>query len=58
VRFNLPNVHYASLHKNDYWCIPQKEGAVFVACMEDTLDVYERPYNPKCPVVCLDEKPY
>ena len=26
--------------------------------MEDILDVYERPYNPDCPVVCMDEKPY
>ncbi len=23
--------------------------------MEDVLDVYERPYDPACPVVCLDE---
>ena len=26
--------------------------------MEDVLDVYERPYNPLVPVVCMDEKPY
>ena len=26
--------------------------------MEDVLDVYELPYNPKRPVVCMDEKPY
>jgi len=26
--------------------------------MEDVLDVYEQPYNPKRPVVCMDEKPY
>ena len=25
--------------------------------MEDVLDVYELPYNPKKPVVCMDEKP-
>jgi len=25
--------------------------------MEDVLEVYERPYNPSEPVVCLDEKP-
>jgi hypothetical protein len=23
--------------------------------MEDILDVYRRPYNPQCPVVCMDE---
>lgn len=43
---------------NDYWCIPSKEDADFVACMEDILDVYELPYNPARPVVCIDEKPY
>lgn len=43
---------------NDYWCIPSKEDAEFVACMEDVLDVYELPYNPMRPVVCMDEKPY
>lgn len=26
--------------------------------MEDILEVYARPYDPKRPVVCLDEKPY
>lgn len=25
--------------------------------MEDVLDVYERPYDPKRPVVCMDEQP-
>ena len=23
--------------------------------MEDVLDAYERPYDPLCPVVCVDE---
>ena len=26
--------------------------------MEDILDVYEMPYDPLFPVVCMDEKPY
>lgn len=26
--------------------------------MEDVLDTYERPFDPSCPVVCMDEKPY
>ena len=26
--------------------------------MEDVLDVYETPYNPERPDVCIDEKPY
>ncbi len=29
--------------------------AKFVAKMEDVLDVYQRPYNPQRPVVCVDE---
>ncbi len=36
------------------WCIG-KPSAKFVAKMEDVLDVYARPYNPRFPVVCLDE---
>lgn len=36
------------------WCIP-KASAQFVAKMEDVLDVYARPYDPRFPVVCLDE---
>ncbi|MCI9681767.1 MAG: hypothetical protein HFI26_10315 [Lachnospiraceae bacterium] len=26
--------------------------------MEDVLDLYEMPYNPDVPVVCMDEKLY
>lgn len=26
--------------------------------MEDILDIYEMPYNPQAPLVCMDEKPY
>ena len=26
--------------------------------MEDVLDIYELPYTPMMPVVCMDEKPY
>jgi hypothetical protein len=37
------------------WCIPPKHSAEFVAHMEDVLEVYQRPYDPKRPVVCLDE---
>jgi transposase len=45
-------------HRYSYWCIPSKENAEFAARMEDVLDVYELPYNPQKPVVCMDEKPY
>lgn len=45
-------------HLNDYWCIPPKEDGDFVACMEDILDVYQRPYDEAFPLWCMDEKPY
>ena len=37
------------------WCIPDKPSAEFVDHMEDVLEVYHRPYDPKRPVVCVDE---
>ena len=36
------------------WCIPEAT-AEYVACMEDVLDQYEQPYDPKQPLVCFDE---
>ena len=35
--------------------IPPDANAAFVANMEDVLEVYQRPHDPACPVVCLDE---
>jgi hypothetical protein len=35
--------------------IPPDANANFVAGMEDVLEVYQRPHDPTCPVVCLDE---
>jgi hypothetical protein len=37
------------------WCIPPKASAEFVCHMEDVLNVYHRPHDPRRPVVCLDE---
>jgi hypothetical protein len=37
------------------WCIPPKQSAEFVYHMEDVLEVYTRPHDPKRPVVCMDE---
>jgi hypothetical protein len=37
------------------WCIPPKQSAEFVFHMEDVLEVYHRPYDPKRPVLCIDE---
>src|SRR5271165_3900978 len=42
-------------HLKKQWVIPPDANADFVACMEDVLDVYRRPHDPKRPVVCLDE---
>ena len=39
------------------WCIPPEQDAAFVAQMEQVLQVYARPYDPKHPVVCMDEQP-
>jgi hypothetical protein len=39
------------------WVIPPKKNAEFVACMEDILDLYHRPYDPKKLLVCMDEQP-
>jgi hypothetical protein len=39
------------------WCIPPKQDAAFVCQMEQVLEVYKRPYDPKQPVVCMDEQP-
>jgi len=43
--------------KIEYWVIPPEADAEFVADMEDVLDVYEKPYDPHCPVLCMDEQP-
>ena len=44
-------------HLSEYWKIPPHHDAEFVTCMEDVLDVYQRPYDPSYPVVCMDESP-
>ena len=43
--------------KIEYWVIPPEADAEFVASMEDVLEIYEKPYDPQCPVVCMDEQP-
>jgi hypothetical protein len=39
------------------WVIPPEHSGEFVAHMEDVLDVYQRPYDPQVPLVCMDEQP-
>jgi hypothetical protein len=38
------------------WCVADLDDE-YIARMEDVLEIYERPYDTKQPVVCLDEKP-
>lgn len=38
------------------WCVPKIDGE-YVARMENVLDLYAEPPDPKYPVVCLDESP-
>jgi hypothetical protein len=35
--------------------LPEEPSGEFVYHMEDVLDVYTRPYDPRRPQVCLDE---
>ena len=43
--------------KIEYWVIPPEADGEFVACMEDVLEIYEKPYDPAVPVLCMDEQP-
>jgi transposase len=43
-------------HLKEQWVIPPEQNADFVAAMEDVLEVYRRPYDPRRPVVCFDEQ--
>jgi hypothetical protein len=54
---------FAGLEKNNLkpwqkqqWCIGQIT-ADFLWRMEDGLDLYAEPYDPRRPVVCCDERP-
>jgi transposase len=42
--------------RKEMWCIPQVD-ADYVARMEDVLDLYAEPPDPKQPVICFDESP-
>ncbi len=37
------------------WVIPTKADPDYVFHMEDVLDVYQRPYDPQRPLICMDE---
>lgn len=55
VRRRLAENHLKPWRK-DMWCIP-KVDAAYVAAMEDVLDLYAEPCDPKRPVICFDESP-
>ena len=51
------------LHEHDLkpwrekmWCIAELDDD-YIQRMEQVLDIYAKPYDPRCPVICLDEKP-
>ena len=43
--------------KIQYWVIPPEANGEFVACMENVLETYAQPYDPRFPVLCMDEQP-
>ena len=43
--------------KMQYWVIPPAANGECVACMENVLETYAQPYDPRFPVVCMDEQP-
>ncbi len=43
--------------KIQYWVIPPEADAEFTANMEEVLETYAKPHDPKRPVVCMDEQP-
>jgi len=43
--------------KIQYWVIPPESSGEFVACMEDVLETYAEPYDPRFPKLCMDEQP-
>lgn len=43
--------------KIEYWVIPPEADGEFVANMEAVLETYAKPYDPTCPVICMDEQP-
>ena len=43
--------------KIEYWVIPPDQDAEFVADMENVLETYAEAYDPRHPVLCMDEQP-
>lgn len=51
------NTNQLKPHLSKYWCIPMENDPYYVANMEDVLSIYQKEYDPACPVICMDEKP-
>src|SRR5262249_4435849 len=61
-RCDQPRDGASGAEKNDIqpwivesWCLPPKADAEFVWRMEDVIQTYLLPYDPKYPQVCFDE---
>jgi len=54
---DMLNTNQVKPHLSKYWCTPKEHDAEFVLRMEDVLGIYKMEYNPRIPVVCMDEKP-
>jgi len=39
-----------------YWSIKKESDANFVANMEDILSIYQNPYDPMIPILCINER--
>ena len=54
---DMLNTNQVKPHLSKYWCIPKAHDARFILNMEDVLGIYKMVYNPRIPVICMDEKP-
>ena len=43
--------------KIEYWVIPPEADGEFAANMEEILETYALPWDPRVPVICMDEQP-
>jgi len=53
---NLLENHAIKPWREKMWCVAKLDKE-YIQRMEDVLALYEKPYDPHNPVVCLDEKP-
>ncbi|GAK49348.1 transposase [Candidatus Moduliflexus flocculans] len=54
--FSRQYAHRVNHWRKRQWCISQVTSE-YLMRMEDVLDVYDLPYDPRHPVICLDERP-